>query len=1640
MFYVKDIPYLKALPKTIFLPKGVPMGKGNLAFIYSNSVAESIKIINEPKTFANANKYRWYFYNLVYRGKIGTKMYRKKDQKERMRIYKEISDNTTLRPYGASLIIRSNEERNTYFDLVTYNNIFNEYSANLQPMRLIDAYWNYYKPIYMDTYGKLTYKCVIINANNYKNFKNGKLRDKLNNPLFLLYYTLMNRMDLISDLDIDFLVYCNGRVMKVNPSKCDEKSYIIYLRELKKLYNVQTIPIENKEDIEELNGEVKEPEEEEVPIQPVPSSIIKQVSPKKLTEIKPKNIIIKNVKSSFISLSKNFSDDVKSKIEAKIEKSVSAKMGLVDDNQIKDETTKKIVEDSVKKEVEKEIDNDETLIKEIYNQMQRDSVPEKSLKSSARDQQLREKQKDINVKGTTIKELERKKDVAIEETDVSSNIKSTNENVKHIKFNNFNKTYNEKLLNKDIMDCFTMLNEKSIKMFIRDVKVEDTSNELNYKETWTVQLEDENRKRHTIKVDIPKFLEDRFLWLGGNRKCIKNQNFFLPLVKINEDTVLIVSNYNKLTIKRIDTKSLRGINILERLIVLSDKVKTHFKTGNAFFENKEYVTTIEYDELAKRFREYHGKGVVLYFSQVEATTVMNKKMIKPKNGKIFIGMHGNTPIFIDEDTQTDENGKSIVDIIVESLEPDEQEKIKEVKVPKRLMYTNITTMEQNCPLVIILCLWEGLSTVLKKAGIKYRLASTIRDKKLNEDSIRFKNCYLIYEDSIPNQLLLNGMKLLKTELQDISAFDTRDGYAEFITKKFGRVTAMNMLMNAYEFMLGSIEVELLKDMNLPTDIVSLCIHANHILCDSQHEYELSLNHSRIRCNEIIPSILYDKIAKAYTPFKNSNGKKKLSIPQDAVIKELLKQKTVEDYDSLNPLLELETNHAVSTKGFRGINLEQSYTVPKRCYDPTMIGVIGPSSSPDGNVGVSRTLTMEPNIRTARGYIDVKNDKLDEVKDVNLFSPAELLIPLGVTRDDAIRTGHSVKQSRHVIPVQKSSPVLISNGSDEMCKYYLSSDFVVNAKQSGKVVEYDEKTKIMIVEYKDGTHQAINLDKRLVKNGGGGFELSNTLVTDLKVGDHFKANDTLAWHKNFFTKDKYQGTRLCVGTLAKVAICSSYNTYEDGTFVTQKFSEEATTEMCFKKSVVLGRHSNVSQIVKVGDTINTGEPLVQFDDSFDEADINVLLDSLGDNENLKDSVISNSRNVVKSKYSGVIEEIKMYSTADLDELSPSLKKIFTSYYNKIKEKKAVLKKYNEEDGIVYSGLMMNETTGKIEPNKYGVIRGEKVNDGVLIEFYIKHAEPLEVGSKIANFTALKNVIGEVLEKGYEPYSEFRQDEEIATFIAANSILARMTPSVLLNAFGNKCIIELKRSLKDIWDHTKDLATRRKNMESLIYKFFTAIDKSGVNTKHYKDIFEPMSDNAFNSYFRDFFANDDKYLILTIVDYERTIKIPDIEKAAKVLNIPLYEYVYMPHINHDKERPVVTIRPVPVGYINIKRTQQTIAKKNGLSTNIDARSAITGQVVQHDKNGRESDLENIMLTSLGLTNTLKELNGPRADDLVMKQQMNQSINTKGYVSLSDLDDRIENKTTLNTVDTYFLGMGLKTDLVTKGLKTISTIRKE
>ena len=540
-------------------------------------------------------------------------------------------------------------------------------------------------------------------------------------------------------------------------------------------------------------------------------------------------------------------------------------------------------------------------------------------------------------------------------------------------------------------------------------------------------------------------------------------------------------------------------------------------------------------------------------------------------------------------------------------------------------------------------------------------------------------------------------------------------------------------MNTFEFGVDPITSEICIDLNIPNSLLGLFVYAVNLLSDSQYIVDINQNLSRIRSNEVIPAILYERLAKNYVSYRNSNGRKKFSVPRDAVIKELLSVKTVEDYSTLNPTLEMEALHAVSSKGFRGVNLDEAYTVPKRSYDPSMIGIISPGTSPDGNVGISKTLTLEPNITNLRGYTEDKQNKLDELKDVNLFSPGELTIPLGATIDDPTRLGHAIKQSKHVIPVKSSSPVLISNGMEEVARFHLTSNFVINADEDGEIIDYDEETNVMIARYKSGKCRAIDLNANIVKNGGGGFFLSNILTTDLKVGDKFKKDSVLAYHKDFFKNDQFNNCRMTMGTLAKVAIMSTYNTYEDGTFITHKFANDAATEMVFCKSAVIGMNSNVFYMVEKGQEVTVGDPLIKFDTSYEDESINTLLANLGEKD--KENILEGARNEIKSKYSGIIEDIKIYPTIDLDQMSPSLRKVVSRYYKGINKKKAFLEKYDPESAksIVKCGVLCDQVTHPIEPNRFGVIRGERVEESVLIEFYIKHAEPLEIGSKIANFT-------------------------------------------------------------------------------------------------------------------------------------------------------------------------------------------------------------------------------------------------------------------------------------------------------------------
>ena len=225
----------------------------------------------------------------------------------------------------------------------------------------------------------------------------------------------------------------------------------------------------------------------------------------------------------------------------------------------------------------------------------------------------------------------------------------------------------------------------------------------------------------------------------------------------------------------------------------------------------------------------------------------------------------------------------------------------------------------------------------------------------------------------------------------------------------------------------------------------------------------------------------------------------------------------------------------------------------------------------------------------------------------------------------------------------------------------------------------------------------------------------------------------------------------------------------------------------------------------------------------------------------------------------------------------------------------------------------------------------------------------------------------------------------------------------------------------------ITERRKKLMKYLCDCMDLLDPTGENSKAYHDLFDNMSDKDFDSYIRKFFADHKQNLYLEIVEFERDLRIENIKKCADYMKVPLFERVAMPYLSGSTENAPVTPEPVAVGYVHEKRMQQTLLKKNAGSIDIKKRNPKTGQVIGEDKNARNSDVESFSMVAMGADNALRELMGPRADDMQAKNEMYNNIAKDGYVSLKDLTNEPENKVALNSLDTYFYLQGLSTNLV-------------
>ena len=225
-----------------------------------------------------------------------------------------------------------------------------------------------------------------------------------------------------------------------------------------------------------------------------------------------------------------------------------------------------------------------------------------------------------------------------------------------------------------------------------------------------------------------------------------------------------------------------------------------------------------------------------------------------------------------------------------------------------------------------------------------------------------------------------------------------------------------------------------------------------------------------------------------------------------------------------------------------------------------------------------------------------------------------------------------------------------------------------------------------------------------------------------------------------------------------------------------------SDIVVQKPISLTAKTEILQIVKVGQKVKEGEPLLIFQNAFDEDDANTILKNL----NIEDGDITTiGRTMVNSKVTGVVTDIKLYRTCELSEMSDSMRKLFSTKEAQVRKLKSIAATTIED--------VQFDPTEKLE--KQGKLKNSETD--VLIELYVKYHDKCSIGDKMANLNANKIVLMNVYADEDAPYTDFRPTEKIDVVSSASSIDGRMITSPFKNGALNKLMIELQRRCCEIY---------------------------------------------------------------------------------------------------------------------------------------------------------------------------------------------------------------------------------------------------
>lgn len=984
----------------------------------------------------------------------------------------------------------------------------------------------------------------------------------------------------------------------------------------------------------------------------------------------------------------------------------------------------------------------------------------------------------------------------------------------HTPISILSKEYIDKQFKDDIINITSSLSNNSIlPLSMKKIEFEDSSNANNqlYKLNlgYTVNLNGEN-KEIRFSVNIPKIIDNHFLYLNGNRWTVDNQLAFLPVTKTDPDSVKITTNYSILFIDREKGYLSKTINQVLKLIDnRKNDQKVKVKYGNNLLSySKNNIKNIEYSEICKNIYSIEKNGYSLNFnyddisSELKLNDVPKKYWQYPEDLIPFgykLGEGVNNLLFIYKNKiySTDYTKDTLVsDTLAEFIYRDIYDTRFEdlPETGNKMGYSKIKIAGSHYPLILILGMIYGLKNTMNRYKIPY-VISKDKNPKLGYVEIKFKDVYLYYKETIENQVLMNGLYFAKPHDFNLDSFNASEPYDEWIglIKKISTSTKThfkNTMKITLNVLVDPITQEILNEQKIPSNILDLLLYCNTLLADNSYRQLGNVLNYRLRNYEQIAGMLNQILIKSYIDYLNGylrgNTRNTFDVNENSVILNLLKISSVNTYSALSPVLELETYSRTSQKGFMGLEKADSFSQATREFNNNKLSVYSAGATAfGGSSGITRSLTYQPHIKGIRGYISEIED-IENTPDTRMLSASELLSPFLSRHADASRQSMAIGQFKHNMPLNKGSVRLWSTGAEQVVPGLLSSDFIFKAKKDGTVKSFNRDTNIVELDYVDGTKDYIDLSTTFIRNSANAFYTPNKLIMRLIEKDMFKKGDIIAYNDVFFKANNDGKVELLVGTLAKMAIAPIDNSFEDSTIITKNLSKKGTSRVVIAEMVRLTPTTKIKNMSKIGDHVDETTAVIEYDDFGDNSIDGFLTNSFTDKYSEIEDILPSSTKY--PNYHGVIKDIEVFYNVDKEDLNPSLVKLINDfggqYDNKLNfvgEKNAYLLKQKRPE--------KQTITAKEDGEGY---------EGVMIKFYIQSNVSLGIGDKLSYDTALKGVISNVLDDNEAPYSEHRPEEEIECVLTPTGVFSRMTHDIFYLMFTNKLLIELGRQIGEIRD--------------------------------------------------------------------------------------------------------------------------------------------------------------------------------------------------------------------------------------------------